>query len=92
MPATPEEIGLPARPFLYYHDQIEGLLSMTRAQVKYRSYYEGASIHLQEPTQMRWINVGTREEPMWRLEEKELLRWCKRMGIRVRDATWARRN
>jgi len=79
-------MGLPRRPFLYSLEQIAGLLSLSSDTLKaYYLYYVGRSVGIPRKDRLKAIQVAPcecgREE--WRVEEAELLRWMKVMGLRA---------
>jgi len=86
-------VGLPVRPFLYSRKQITQLLGVTEQYFHTNvAYYEGKSVHRLTQQDMKFINIAPSGlKPIWRCEEKEFVRWCKHKGIKVRDASWARK-
>jgi hypothetical protein len=88
-----KEVSLPVRPFLYTHEQVAQILGMTENGLSnHVAFYEGASVHKYTPHDLKFINVGKPDDKkIWRCEERELVRWMKLKGVKVRDASWARR-
>lgn len=87
LPADPEKIGLPARPFLYTLDQISVLIDVTEGQLK-NSYihFEGRSIGVASRRQLLARNIAPADKtPDWRVAERELIRWFKTMGFKYYD-------
>lgn len=87
LPARPESVGLPPRPFLYTLDQISVILNVTEDQVPRYVYYEGRSTGPRNVKKMvaRNINPDKTEKPDWRVAERELIRWMKAMGFKYYD-------
>lgn len=88
MPARPESVGLPPRPFLYTLDQIAVILNISQADVGRRYiYYEGRSTGIRNLKLLiaRNINPDRNDKPDWRVAERELIRWCKVMGFKFYD-------
>lgn len=84
LPADPEKIGLPARPFLYTLDQISVLLDVPEDQLK-RAYihFEGRSIGVAARRQLLARNIAPDDQsPDWRVTERELIRWFKTVGFK----------
>jgi len=60
------------------------MLSVNEATVGRWLFFEGRSTGVQDHTRMRAINVAPAgETPVWRIEEKEVLRWMRLKGIRL---------
>lgn len=87
LPARPESVGLPPRPFLYTLDQISVILNISQSEVGKRIYYEGRSTGIRNVRLMiaRNINPNLQEKPDWRVAERELIRWMKVMGFKFYD-------
>lgn len=89
LPARPESVGLPPRPFLYTLDQISVILSISQAEVKTRYvYFEGRSTGPRNVRLLvaRNINPDLNDRPDWRVAERELIRWMKVIGFKYYDA------
>lgn len=89
IPARPESVGLPPRPFFYTLDQIAVILNISQTDVERRyCYFEGRSTGARSPRllQARNINPDPKDRPDWRVAERELIRWMKMMGFKYYDA------
>lgn len=88
LPAQPESVGLPPRPFLYTLDQISVILNISQSDVGRRYvYYEGRSTGARSVRLLvaRNINPDPEDKPDWRVAERELIRWMKTMGFKFYD-------
>lgn len=85
LPANPERVGLPARPFLYTTDQIATLLSLDEKTVKAQYlFYEGRSTGKRKLGLMVARNIADpKNHPQWRVSERELIRWLRFKGFRI---------
>lgn len=89
VPARPESVGLPPRPFLYTLDQISTILNVDLNTVKVKYiYYEGRSTGRKSVRllEARNIEPNRHEKPDWRVAERELIRWMKVMGFKYYDS------
>lgn len=84
-----DKLNLPARPFLYTLDQIATILAIEERTLRRNGYlyFNGRQPGRPLPDELRVINIaqGITDEPNWRVEEKELVRWMKRKGFRYVD-------
>lgn len=84
LPANPEKVGLPLRPFLYSLDQLSVLLDVD--EVALRStyiHYEGRSIGFASKDRLLARNIAPADStPDWRVAERELIRWLKFKGFK----------
>lgn len=83
---TPQDLGLPRRPYLYTIDQIADLLSLTETVLKVQYvYYRGRSVGRDRADLISAVQVAPcgcgRED--WRVEEAELVRWMLHMGFKA---------
>lgn len=88
VPAPPESVGLPPRPFLYTLDQISTLLNVSVQDVKERYvYFEGRSTGRKSLRllEARNIEPDSKARPEWRVAERELIRWMKHLGFKYYD-------
>lgn len=83
-PPTREKVGLPPRAFLFTLDQIAGMIAITEASLKQAYiYFEGRSTGRRSLDLMIAINIAPENErPVWRVSERELIRWLKKKGFR----------
>lgn len=85
------KLGLPPRPFLYTLDQVATILNVTEAYlaepVNGFVFYVGRMPGQSRPDEVRVVNIQPNPEraPIWRIEERELIRWMKRRGFRYVD-------
>lgn len=89
IPARPESVGLPPRPFFYTLDQISVILSVSQSEVERRYvYFEGRSTGPRDVRLLiaRNMNPDRNDKPDWRVAERELIRWMKMMGVKYYDA------
>lgn len=89
LPARPESVGLPPRPFFYTLDQIAVILSISQKEVETRYiYFEERTTGPRNVRLMiaRNINPDRETRPDWRIAERELIRWMKVMGFKYYDA------
>lgn len=87
LPADPEKIGLPLRPFLFTMDQIGTMLALTSRQVESKYiYFEGRSTGSRRLDLMTARDIAPEgSKPEWRVAERELLRWLRKKGFRYYD-------
>lgn len=88
----PQSVGLPVRVFLYTLDQIAMMLSLDEGYMTSRGmiHYHGRSTGAPSPDQMQAKNImPMNERPDWRVAETELIRYCKRRGIKIYSRGWA---
>jgi hypothetical protein len=80
-----QDVGLPARPFLYTLDQIATLLAVELSSIKASYlYYEGRSSGIHRKDTMRTRNIAPiGEKPDWRVSEMEFTRWLRTKRFRV---------
>jgi len=86
--ATPTELiaGIPKRPFLWYMDQIYSMLGINEKFVAKHAFREGLDFGKPDTRQLRLINIApTFDEPEWRVDDRELRRFCRRHRIPVYD-------
>lgn len=88
----PESVGLPVRVFLYTLDQVAMMLALSESYLRTRGlvYFHGRNTGAPKPDQLKATNIAPPESPPdWRIAEAELIRYCKRRGIRIYSRGWA---
>jgi hypothetical protein len=88
LPPKRDDIGLPARPFLFTLDQISVLLDISERKMIASGYVylEGRSVGIARRDMMIARNIApATERPDWRVAERELIRWFKRKGFKYYD-------
>lgn len=85
LPANPEAIGLPVRPFFYTIDQLSVILVVSSNQIRTNYlHYEGRSVGAPSRDKMVARNIAPADQkPEWRVAERELIRWLRRKGFKV---------
>jgi len=86
--ASPSDLtaGIPRRPFLWYMDQIKSMLSISDKFIADHAFREGLDFGKPDSRQLRIINIApTFDQPEWRVDDRELRRFCKRHRIPVYD-------
>jgi len=78
-------VTLAPHPFLYAPDQIAQMFVVTEASVRSKwLHYDGRSSGIQPKDKMRAINIASSDsEPVWRIEEAEVVRWMRHKRIRL---------
>ena len=71
------EAGLPDLPFLFTLDQIGALCSMKPVEVSRVLFRQGVDFGEPGKKALNTINIGSNDEPMWRVDYKEFRRWCR---------------
>lgn len=82
----PEDVGLPATPFLYHLDQVATLLGLTEEDLISRFlWFLNRTTGRKSPRQIKVVNIAVdlSATPEWRISEGELVRWLKLMGLKV---------
>jgi hypothetical protein len=78
-----ETVNLPARIFLYSHDQVAYMLDLTEPQLKRLMFYSGRQFGSAPVNRIATHNIAPREDPpIWRVSEPEIVRYLKKMGYR----------
>lgn len=88
----PESVGLPVRPFLYTLDQVAMMLSLSESYLRSRGlvFFFGRMTGSPKPDQIKANNIALPEDaPDWRIAEAELIRYCRRKGIKIYSRGWA---
>lgn len=94
MPELPSErardkVGLPGRLFLYTPDQIATMLSVAEDSVWHYLYLDGRSGGAKKADQMMARNIASEgEKPVWRVAEREFVRWLRFKKFRVYETPW----
>lgn len=87
LPANPEKVGMPLRPFLWTLDQIAVMLNVEEKTIRHGRgylYYEGRSTGVRARDLMTARNIAPADQrPDWRVAEREFLRWLKVKGFKV---------
>lgn len=81
-------VGLPPKPFLYSLDQIADLISLPLDRLERELvWFAGRQTgpHFRGKLLARNIAANAEQKPIWRVAERELLRWMKVKGFRVHD-------
>lgn len=88
--SSPAVVGLPVRPFLYSLDQIANILDMDLARLKsVYIFYHGRTVGAARSDFLAARDIAPHGKgPEWRVSEKELVRWMKRIGFRVHERSW----
>lgn len=78
-----KKANLPVRPFLYTLDQLASILAMSEEDVARKCiYFQGRSTGVRSSRLMIAHNIASaKEEPAWRVSERELIRWMKLKGF-----------
>ena len=79
------DVRLPLRPFFYTLDQIATLTAMEVHQVRRMCYVaERGDTGVRPKDKLYTINMAPAgEQPDWRVEEKEFVRWLRHRGLSV---------
>lgn len=79
-----EKVGLPPKPFFYTIEQICTMLSISEKDLKLRVlFYFGRSVGPIPKDRLVARNVAAdNEKPIWRILEKDLVRWMRFKGIK----------
>lgn len=83
----PAEVNLPPRPFLYTFDQVADLMGITvKILKKQHVYFRGITVGGPSKKKMTFININeyTDSPPEWRVEERELIRFLRALGYKVK--------
>lgn len=85
LPAHPEKVGMPLRPFLWTLDQLAVMLNVEEKTIRGSYvYYEGRSTGVRARDKMTARDIAPEgQRPDWRVAEREFLRWLKVKGFRV---------
>lgn len=85
-----EHIGLPVPIFTYTLDQIATMIQMTEADLhKNVIWLTGREFGHRPLNRLAAVNIGPKEdEPTWRVEEVEFVRWCKHKRFRTFIRDW----
>ena len=91
-PFIPERrIVLPEHPFFYTLDQVAAIIQVSEHWLKQRTSYAGRTIDTGR-ARLRAVNLAEPDEaPMWRVSERELLRWLAHHGAHIKSTTSEKR-
>ncbi|MFD5451635.1 MULTISPECIES: hypothetical protein [Streptomyces] len=87
----PESVGLPVRFMLMTFDQVAMQLSLSETYLASTGmvYYFGRSTGTPKPDQLKAYNIAPpTKKPEWRISEAEVIRYCKRRGIKIHLRGW----
>lgn len=82
-----QTVGLPLRPFLYTLDQLATILNVqTKTLREDYIHFEGRSIGNPDRHVLVARNIAPPDQaPVWRVTERELVRWLKLKGFKYYD-------
>lgn len=85
VPAKPENVGLPIRPFLYTLEQVATLISMRmQTLMNQYIYFEGRNTGTKSVHLLLARNIAKpTDKPEWRVAEREFIRWLRVKGFRI---------
>ncbi|MBT8212090.1 MAG: hypothetical protein KJN71_02985 [Acidimicrobiia bacterium] len=76
------EAGLPELPFLLHVDQVRALLDLNEKEFMSIAFRRGIDYGDPPSRLLCLMNIApTDQDPMWRVDYKELRRWCRRNQI-----------
>ena len=87
-PFIPERrIVLPEHPFFYTLDQVATILQVSESWLRKRTSYAGRTIDTGR-AMLRSVNLAEPDDsPVWRISERELLRWLAYHGVNIKSTT-----
>lgn len=88
--SSTSQVGLPPRPFLYSLDQVADLVAVDLATLRKRHvFYDRVSPGIPPRDLLLARNIAAdSDKPVWRVAERELLRWLRYRGFRVHSRGW----
>lgn len=80
-------IVLPEHPFFYTLDQVATILQVSESWLRKRTSYAGRTIDTGR-AMLRIVNLAEPDDsPVWRVSERELLRWLAHHGVNIKSTT-----
>jgi hypothetical protein len=84
-------ITLPEHPFFYTLDQVAMICQVSPTWLKQRTSYAGRTIDTGR-ARLRAVNLAEPDDaPVWRISERELLRWLAHHGVNIKSTTSEKR-
>lgn len=84
-PENPETVGLPFRAILYTLDQVATMLNIRQQELELKYiHFDGRSIGARHPSLIMARNVAPPGvKPEWRINEQEIVRWCRSKRFKI---------
>lgn len=81
--AERKKYGLPYHPFFYTFEQIATMMNTDQRNLeRFMVHYKGRSVGAPKRDKIAATNLAPEGEvPIWRVEEKDLIRWMRFKGI-----------
>jgi len=84
-------VTLPDKPFFYTLDQIASLLQVSEGWLRKQTIYVGRSLDTSR-SMISAVNLAEPDEtPIWRISEREFIRWLGYHGVKTRQLMKTRR-
>jgi len=80
------EVGLPPLLFLFTLEQICSMIQVEmKPLMRNHLWYTGVTPGFPMRRQMRAVNIGEHDTPIWRVTHRDFVAWAKRQGFKVSD-------
>lgn len=83
---TRAAVGLPPLLFMFTLDQVCAMLQVEmKTLMRDHLWYTGITPGIPMRRQMKAVNIGEHDAPVWRVSQREFVVWAKRQGFKVSD-------